>query len=271
MSGLNTKAPITLQWQHSAAQFSSNSIQSNIHHKELHIAPFRNHHGTSQIISNNPRGPDLHSCHLHSKTPTDSRSISIGHFWRDQSLRHLQNCAPHKIGIEKGDIIGIVDTEDITPIPQMTTASRPFAIKSMNNYPKSRRRPGPEKKLRKDVISEHPRNTEPNTSTPYSGIKPPSAWTNTTWVWPRISPTESTSKTKSPSTGNSLNHPRHTINSLNKLWMNGLNSEWFGRCTLRTTHQYSASPRNKDKGSGLCKTSGNWISIPISTNIPWKR
>jgi hypothetical protein len=29
----------------------------------------------------------------------------------------LQNCAPHEIGIKKVDIVGIVDTEDTTPIP----------------------------------------------------------------------------------------------------------------------------------------------------------
>jgi hypothetical protein len=29
----------------------------------------------------------------------------------------LKNCAPHKTSIEKGDVLGIVDTEDTTPIP----------------------------------------------------------------------------------------------------------------------------------------------------------
>jgi hypothetical protein len=139
----------------------------------------------------------------------------------------------------------------------MTTASQPFAIKSMNNYPNSRRKPGPEKKSKKDVILGHPWNTEPNTLTHCSGTKLPSALTNTIWVWPRISRSESTSKITSPSTRNSSSYQKLTINLLNKPWTNGLNLEWSVRCTLLTTHQYSAFPRNKDKGLKSCKISGN--------------
>ena len=36
---------------------------------------------------------------------------------RNHCTIQLQNCAPHEVSLETGDILGIVDTETTTPIP----------------------------------------------------------------------------------------------------------------------------------------------------------
>jgi hypothetical protein len=37
--------------------------------------------------------------------------------YRNHCTIQLQNCAPHEVSLETGDILGIVDTETTTPIP----------------------------------------------------------------------------------------------------------------------------------------------------------
>ncbi len=52
------------------------------------------------------------------KAPLISRPSSLVTFNDNNHCTiWLQNCTPHEINIEKGDIIGIVDTEETTPIP----------------------------------------------------------------------------------------------------------------------------------------------------------
>jgi len=84
----------------------------------------------------------------------------------------LQNCAPHEIGIETGDMLGIVDTETMTPIPLDDDS---LATKCTNDCPKSRRKHGPGMRLRKGVILEHRKHTEAATLALCSGTKLPSA------------------------------------------------------------------------------------------------
>ncbi len=94
---------------------------------------------------------------------------------------------------------------------------------------------------RKDAILEHQKCTEPVILTLCLGIKPPSAWINTTWACPRISPTESTSKITNPSTGS------------NSIYQRPLD-EWLKLGVVRKTRSIYNSPIlcvSKKQGQGL--------------------
>jgi len=81
-----------------------------------------------------------------------STLVSFDH--RNQCTMPIQNCTPHEVNINTGDILGILSTEKDEPIPSTMTASLPFVNKSTNDYQKSKREHGPGKKSKKDATLE---------------------------------------------------------------------------------------------------------------------
>jgi hypothetical protein len=136
---------------------------------------------------------------------------------RNQCTMPIQNCAPHEVNINTGNILGILSTQKDEPIPSTMTASLPFVNKSTNDYQRSRREHGPGKKSKRDVTSELRSSIAAGILTYWSSIKRPLAWTNMIWD------TESTSRIISPFFGNNSTYQKRTPNSLNRAWMNGSN------------------------------------------------
>jgi hypothetical protein len=81
-----------------------------------------------------------------------STLVSFNH--RNQCTMPIQNCAPHKVNVSTGDILGIRVQKKRTRSLSMTTASLPFVSKSTNDCQKSRREHGPGKKSKKDATLE---------------------------------------------------------------------------------------------------------------------
>jgi hypothetical protein len=143
-----------------------------------------------------------------------STLVSFDH--RNQCTFQIHNCAPHEVHVHTSDILGILSSEEEEPIPFNNDSLATICEQIYQLYQKSRRKHGPGKKSKRDATLGLQNPITAGTSTYWSSIKRPSAWTNMTWDWPRTSRIKFTSRITSPFSGNNSTYLRHTHSSSNK-------------------------------------------------------
>jgi hypothetical protein len=81
------------------------------------------------------------------KQPLISGLSTLVNFdYRKQCTLQIQNCAPHEVSIQTGDILGILSTEEDAPIPFNDESLATICEQINQGYQKSRREHGPGKK-----------------------------------------------------------------------------------------------------------------------------
>jgi hypothetical protein len=101
----------------------------------------------------------------------------------------VENCAPYDITLERGDILGIMETEEEELVPLMDDFIS-FVCQGIHNcFPKVKRKDYPGKKSNDDVIGKYQRSSRSGTWTFCANTRMLSALTDTIWAWPRISST----------------------------------------------------------------------------------
>ncbi len=97
--------------------------------------------------------------------------VSFDH--RNQCTMPIQNCAPHKINVSTGNILGILSTEKEDPIPFNDDSLATICEQIHQRLPKVK------KKSKTDATLELQNHIAVSISTYWSSIKQQSAWTNT--------------------------------------------------------------------------------------------
>jgi hypothetical protein len=122
----------------------------------------------------------------------------------------IENCAPYEVVIQRNDIMGLIEIkeDEMYPLMDETTAEIWSSIKS-NLLVMT---------FQDDATSRYQRSSSNNSWTYFSSTRMISAWTNTTWGWPRTKSTGFTPKTRIRSTRNNSKFLRLTITSSNKPW-----------------------------------------------------
>ncbi len=147
--------------------------------------------------------------------------VSFDH--RKQCTLQIQNCAPHEVSLKASDILGILDTEKDTPILFSDESLATICEQIHQRLPKVKKRTWTRKEIKDRCHLGAPEPYRSQYIDNRSSIKQPSAWTNTTWGWQKISRTEYISRTISQFSGNNSTCQKHTPSSSSRAWTNDSN------------------------------------------------
>ncbi len=133
----------------------------------------------------------------------------------------MENCALYDVTLERDDILGVMETkeEELVPLTDDFISSNCQDIH--NRFPKVKRKNLSGKKSNDIATCKYRRSSRSDTWTSCANTRMLSALTDMIWAWLRISSTRYILKCRIQSTGSSSKSWRCTINSSNKLWMNG--------------------------------------------------